>query len=113
MRLLFLALTLLPTVVMAGQPCPPPIDVAKQFHGSSYAFFTEGAPAGVLTPEFQRVVSSEINCLKAEGLCRLGYDPWLGAQDGDMAGQPLFTLISGDLARTAVVQMNYRFVVDG
>lgn len=30
-----------------------------------------------------------------------------------MAGQPIFTLVSGYLARTAVVQMSYRFIVDG
>ncbi len=112
-RLLPVLLALLvPAAARAATPCDSPEAVARRLYESSYSFFSEGAPAGLLAPAFEKAVRAEVSCLAKEGLCNLDYDPWLGAQDGEIAGKPGFVVVSsmGDFA--AVVQMSYRFTVE-
>jgi len=48
-----------------------------------------------------------------EGICRLDYDPWTNAQDGDIEGTPRFTLVSGgSLATVLEVRVDYRLAID-
>lgn len=113
LRLLPVLLVLLvPAAAQAAAPCDSPEAVARRLYESSYSFYAEGAPAGLLAPAFEKAVRAEVSCLAKEGLCSLDYDPWLGAQDGEIAGKPELAVVSSMDDFAAVVQMSYRFTVE-
>ena len=95
----------------AAEPCEPPVAVAKRLFETGYSPSSEGARRGLLAPGFERAVTAEVGCLAKEGLCSLDYDPWLGAQDGEIVGKPEFAVISETEDFSTVVQMSYRFSV--
>lgn len=110
-RLAFFLALVLPTFAASEEACRRPLDVAKALYASSYYFYSQGAKEGLLAPAFLKAVTAELECAKHEGECGINYDPWLGAQDGEISGTPRFSVISGDMVHWAVVQVSYRFVI--
>lgn len=66
----------------------------------------------VVTPAFRRALAAHYRCIKAEGICHIDYDPWLGAQDGEIH-PPLEFSVTARQGDRASVRMAYRFVVAG
>ncbi|MES2819936.1 MAG: hypothetical protein V4812_13225 [Pseudomonadota bacterium] len=90
-----------------------PVATAQLLQAEQYFFYVEPDPAKALIgPRFLKILRAEAACAEAEGgLCNIGADPWLSAQDGEM-GQPLrFNEASNDGAKAEVV-LAYPFVLD-
>lgn len=64
----------------------------------------------VVTPAFRQALAAHYRCTDAEGLCHIDYDPWLGAQDGEIS-PPLEFSATAHRGDRATVRMTYRFVV--
>jgi hypothetical protein len=62
------------------------------------------------TPEFGAVLKKEWAYSKGE-VGHLDYDPWLGAQDGEI-GKPVRFSVESESPDVAVVSMSYPFVLD-
>lgn len=90
-----------------------PVAAAQRLQAEQYFFYVEPEPAKALIgPRFLTILRAEATCAEAEGgMCNIGADPWLSAQDGEM-GQPLgFSETSNDGARAEVL-LTYPFVLD-
>jgi len=90
-----------------------PARFAEQFFQSHRSFYLQETPA--LKPQvtigLYRALRNHYQCAEAEGVCHLDYDPWLGAQNGEMAEPALFQVPRGD-ARPVRVSMTYRFMLE-
>lgn len=86
---------------------------AQQFFSMHRSFYFEETPAlwSYVTPSLYRALQNHYRCAAAEGICHLDYDPWLGAQDGEIAGDPTFSAKSIGLGRSTVT-MAYRFEIE-
>jgi len=103
-------LVFFPLLVSASPRCAKPVDVVKALYGSSYDFYYKGGHEEFFTSTFQSGISAEVDCLKREGECSLDYDPWLGAQDGEIS-PPLRYAVVSDMEGYVVVQFTYRFTI--
>ncbi|MDB6063036.1 MAG: hypothetical protein JWM78_3139 [Verrucomicrobiaceae bacterium] len=95
--------------VFAG--CAEPTDWARAFYSANYSFYS-AAPDSVLsvtTPEFGALLKKEWAYSQGE-VGHLQYNPWLGAQDGDI-GKPVHFAIETETSSLAVVSMSYPFVL--
>lgn len=108
-----LALATYSTASWAGS-CAPPSQWAAQFYSAHRAFYT--APpkslSGVVTPEFQALLLKDwTSSSQHSEIGALGYEPWSGAQDGDI-GQPTIQteMESDDLS---IVSMSFPFRLNG
>lgn len=90
-----------------------PARFAEQFFKAHRSFYLQETPA--LKPQvtigLYRALRNHYRCAAAEGMCHLDYDPWLGAQDGEMAGTALFQVQHGDAASVQVA-MTYRYMLE-
>jgi hypothetical protein len=92
--------------------CPKAADWARAFYAEHY-FFYAGEPDPILqftTPEFGALLKKEWAYSKGE-VGHLDYDPWLGAQDGEI-GKPVRFSVESESPDTAVVSMSYPYVLD-
>lgn len=95
---------------LAGSQCDPgsAVPFAQAFYQKHYNFYASDPKAirALLTPPFFKQVKREYDCMKKEGECNLDYDPWLGAQDGEIGKPVNFAVRSQDVNGT-VVAMTY------
>ncbi len=105
--LLVLAVTLISS---CGQRCGEPQlrAQAEDLFSRHYSFYNgelserpaDEGPA--LTPQLQALLEAHHQCQRQHGQCHLDYDPWLGAQDGEI-GAPLSWTLQIDGERAEVV----------
>lgn len=90
-----------------------PGEFAQQFFYKHRSFYFKETPSlrFYVTPSLYRALQNHYRCAAAEGLCHLDYEPWLGAQDGEMAGNPKFSAKSVGPGRSTVT-MAYRFEIE-
>ncbi|NYF22773.1 hypothetical protein HDC36_004250 [Xanthomonas sp. JAI131] len=114
MRRLVAILAFLPALAAAqAPPCATPLQVAERLYQARDFYWRPQNLDGLLTPSFAHAVKDELACAEREGICRLDYDPWTNAQDGDIEGTPRFTLVSGgSLATVLEVRVDYRLAID-
>jgi len=96
----------------AAADCPKAVDWARAFYSEHY-FFYANAPDPILqltTPEFGALLKKEWAYSKGE-VGHFDYDPWLGAQDGEI-GKPVRFSVESESPDVAVVSMSYPFVLD-
>lgn len=115
MRRFVAILAFLPALAAAqAPPCATPLQVAERLYQARDFYWQPQNLDGLLTPSFAHAIKSELACAEREGICRLDYDPWTSAQDGDIAGTPRFTLVSGGSRATVLeVRMDYRLALGG
>ena len=109
---LILAVLALISAGSAAADCPKAADWARAFYSEHYLFFAD-APDPILqltTPEFGALLKKEWAYANGE-VGHLDYDPWLGAQDGEI-GKPVRFSVETQSPDTAVVAMSYPFVLD-
>jgi hypothetical protein len=108
MRTLALAVALLiPLASMAA--CPTPTQWASSFYAEHYSFYADEPTVRIkrkVSKSFADLLAREAAYAAGE-VGHLGYDPWLGAQDGEVT-HPKFALETST-DETAIVAMSYRF----
>ncbi|CAB3834291.1 hypothetical protein LMG3412_00910 [Achromobacter deleyi] len=108
--LLLLALCALAGPVQAGCPAPEQWTRSFQQDHADFHWNTERHDPSLYTPAFDAALRGEWAYAKGE-VGHLDYDPWLGAQDGDIGGAPVFEAESTS-EDTAIVAMRYPFVLE-
>jgi len=111
MKLLLAVLALI-SAGPAAADCPKAADWARAFYSEHYSFYA-GAPDPILeftTPEFGALLKKEWAYSKGE-VGHIDYDPWLGAQDGEI-GKPVRFSVETESPNMAVVSMSYPYVLD-
>ena len=111
MKLLLAVLALI-SAGPAAADCPKAADWARAFYSEHYSFYA-GAPDPILqftTPEFGALLKKEWAYSKGE-VGHIDYDPWLGAQDGEI-GKPVRFSVETESPDMAVVSMSYPYVLD-
>src|SRR6267142_2988555 len=111
MKLLLAVLALI-NAGPAAADCPKAAAWARAFYSEHYLFYA-GAPDPILqftTPEFGALLKKEWAYSKGE-VGHMDYDPWLGAQEGEI-GKPVRFSVESESPDTAVVAMSYPFVLD-
>ncbi len=108
--LLLLALCALAGPTRAS--CPAPEQWSRDFQQTHADFYwnRERHDPSLYTPGFDTALRGEWAYAQGE-VGHLDYDPWLGAQDGDMGAPPAFETESA-LEDTAIVSMRYLFVLE-
>jgi len=102
-------------LISAGQAaadCQKAADWARAFYSEHY-FFYAGEPDPILqstTPEFGALLKKEWAYSKGE-VGHFDYDPWLGAQDGEI-GKPVRFSVESESPDIAIVSMSYPYVLD-
>jgi hypothetical protein len=96
----------------ANAACSQPTDWAQAFYAKHYRFYVADSniDPNLLTPEFAALLKKEWAFSKGE-VGHLDYDPWLGAQDGEIGKPVRFSKESGD-PDIAVVAMSYLFALE-
>ena len=100
---------------LALAECPPPLKVAESFYTHNYDFYyTDPAKLKAsVTPEFLKLLQREAKYTSNHTeLGSVDYDPWLGAQDGEI-GKPLNFKIESQSSGSATVLISYPFLFDG
>jgi hypothetical protein len=92
----------------AAESCDDPVSVASRLYLSSYHFYLDNPPKNLLTDRFYSILMRSIACNKrTEGICYLGYNPWVGDQFSTIDSKPKFTFVAGGSSLIGWVQMNY------
>ncbi|WZB76910.1 hypothetical protein WJ972_16805 [Achromobacter insuavis] len=109
-RLLPLVFSLLAWPAHAA--CPAPAEWARTFQQAHADFHVapDRDEPSLFTPAFDAALRREWNYAQGE-VGHLDYDPWLGAQDGEIGGKPVFETES-ETRGTAIVAMRYPFVLE-
>ena len=103
-----LAVLLMSGLAGTASACAEPADWAKSLFADHYTFYAGEPDAAVLaqtTEQFGGLLKQEAAYADGE-VGHLGYDPWMGAQDGEIAS-PRFSVESQD-DTVAVVAMSFR-----
>lgn len=115
MRFIMSFLLSLPMLASAASGCEvaDPVEFAQMFFTEHRSFYYEETPAlrSYVTPSLYRALQNYYRCAAAEGICHLDYDPWLGAQDGEIAGNAKFSTMATGPGRTKVT-MAYQFEIE-
>ena len=78
-------------------------------HHRDFHFKAAAAPRALATPAFLAALDNHYRCQKENGLCHIEYDPWLGAQDGEIGGPVSYAFQSGEAGKAGVtVGYGYR-----
>jgi hypothetical protein len=111
MKLLVTVLALISSGVPAAE-CPKAADWARAFYSEHYSFYADASDSILqfTTSEFGALLKREWDYAKGE-IGHLDYDPWLGAQDGEI-GKPVRFSVETESPDTAIVAMSYPFVLD-
>ena len=92
--------------------CPTPMELSKALLKAKYAFLSDQKIPGFIAPEFRKLIEADHECeRKEQGVCRLDWDPWLSAQDGEM-GKPVTLAYELKRDDEAVVAVKYPFVLE-
>lgn len=108
----FLPLALSVLAWPAHAACPAPAEWARTFQQAHAGFHTESDrhDPSLFTPEFDAALRREWAYAQGE-VGHLDYDPWLGAQDGEIGDKPVFEAES-ETRDTAIVAMRYAFQLE-
>jgi hypothetical protein len=95
--------------------CEPsdPVAFAREFYSKHRAFYfkeTSGLRSNV-APSLFTALQAHYRCSASGELCHLDYDPWLGAQDGEISG-PVSFLPETKKDLSVLVRMRYQFKID-
>ena len=106
-----LALLALISAGSAAADCPKAADWARAFYSEHYSFYAD-APDRILqltTPEFGALLKKEWAYSKVE-VGHFDYDPWLGAQDGEI-GKPVRFSVETESPDMAIVAIAGTFTI--
>jgi hypothetical protein len=111
MKLLLAILTVISAGVAAAE-CPKAADWARAFYTDHYSFYADASDPilQLTTSEFGALLKREWAYSNGE-IGHLDYDPWLGAQDGEI-GKPVRFSVETESPDTAIVAMSYPFVLE-
>ena len=86
------------------------IAFAKHFFAEHRTFYFKDSPAvrDSVTPALYRALQNHYRCAAQDGLCHIDYEPWLGAQDGEVSGPISFSFASPGNNK-ASVSLRYQF----
>jgi hypothetical protein len=91
--------------------CPTPMEFSKTLLKDKYSFQLEQKIPEFIAPEFRKLIEADHECeRKEQGVCRLDWDPWISAQDGEM-GKPVTLTYEFKRNDEAVVAVKYPFVL--
>ena len=109
---LILAVLALISSDLAAADCPKAADWARAFYSQHYSFYADASDSILqfTTPEFGALLKREWAYSNGE-IGHLDYDPWLGAQDGEI-GKPVRFSVETESPDTAIVSMSYPFVLE-
>ncbi|MGH8821718.1 MAG: hypothetical protein ACREWJ_10555, partial [Rhodoferax sp.] len=111
---LLAVLSLVFTQVAVAEPClgMTALKAAENFYRGheDFAFANPATLRGLMTERLDAALAYEYRC-DAGDVCAIDFDPWTGAQDGDIRQPIRFALASGDDDH-AVVTMRYDFALD-
>lgn len=82
---------------------------AQRLYAKHYNFYSTGGPGlkTLVSPALYRALRNHYRC---EGVCHLDYEPWLGAQDGEIGPPVTFNANKVDKSG-ATVEMHYQFLI--
>jgi hypothetical protein len=91
-----------------------PLKTAKTLFSEYSDFYYVLKPGleTILTPDFYKLQKQEIKCKEQNGICNLEYDPWLGAQDGEIS-EPKWSMATRIQSNVAIATLRYKFTNDG
>jgi hypothetical protein len=86
------------------------IAFAKRFFADHRTFYFKDSPTvrESVTPALYKALQNHYRCQAQEGLCHIDYEPWLGAQDGEVSGPISFSFASKGNDK-ASVSLRYQF----
>jgi len=86
------------------------IAFAKRFFAEHRTFYFKDSPAvrESVTPALYQALQNHYRCAAQDGLCHIDYEPWLGAQDGEVSG-PISFAFSSQGNNKASVSLRYQF----
>lgn len=86
------------------------IAFAKRFFADHRTFYFKDSPAvrESVTSALYQALQNHYRCQVQEGLCHIDYEPWLGAQDGEVSGPISFSFASKGNGK-ASVSLRYLF----
>lgn len=86
------------------------IAFAKRFFAEHRTFYFKDSPAvrESVTPALYQALLNHYRCQAQEGMCHIDYEPWLGAQDGEISGPISFSFASHSNDK-ASVSLHYQF----
>src|SRR5262249_60098190 len=72
------------------------IAVASRFFTEHRSFYAEETPGlkQIVSSPFYQTLKAHYRCAEKEGICHLDYEPWLGAQDGEVSGSVRYRISS-------------------
>ncbi len=92
--------------------CPNSKVLTEGFYRQDYSFSFKD-PSNLYTPftdNFKSLLVAEFKCKSKGDSCRIDWDPWTDAQDGDIVGQPIIKLISENETDASVrVFLKFKF----
>ena len=111
MKLLLAVLALIIAGSVAAD-CPKAADWARAFYSEHYSFYADQSDRvlKLTTSEFGALLKREWEYSNGE-IGHLGYDPWLGGQDGEI-GKPVRFSVETESPDMAVVSVSYPYVLD-
>lgn len=105
-------------------PCGdlPPVSAANRVFALYHAFpdfyLAPDAAAALLTPSLKALIDKDVACAAREGMCAIGADPWMAAQDGERQSPVEFATsdvryMAAGVPSAARVQVCFNFVLEG
>ncbi len=88
-----------------------PVATARRFYSAHRNFYAEETTriGQLASPRLLAALDKELKCSRGE-ICAIEADPWMDAQDGDMA-QPVNFALASNSGLLAKVRMTYTFVL--
>lgn len=83
--------------------------LAQRVYSQHYDFYAQAQPGmqSWVSPALLRALRNHYRC---EGVCHLDYDPWLGAQDGEIRPPVTFKVTRRDKSGVEV-EMRYQYYI--
>lgn len=105
-------------------PCGdlPPVSAANRVFALYHAFpdfyLAPDAAATLLTPSLKALIDKDVACADREGMCAIGADPWMAAQDGERQSPVEFATsdvryMATGVPSAASVEVCFNFVLEG
>jgi hypothetical protein len=88
------------------------ISVATQLFTKHRSFYADETPGlkQLVSGAFYQTLKAHYRCAEKEGICHLDYEPWLGAQDGEVS-EPVRYEVSSRAKENISVTMSYLFFI--
>lgn len=114
MKVPLVTFTLMAIANFATANCVSPTQWAESFYAKNYGFYyaDPNTLRKVVTPELLKLLERDAKYSSNHTeVGALDYDPWLGAQDGDI-GKPVNFAVESQSPDVAVISMSYQFVLE-